>query len=74
MPQSVRRKPGPPQRFDTELRVYVTQSQYDAVSNLAYREERLVSNMVRVLLNEALLARNELPEAEMQRAGESSAC
>ena len=70
---STKPKPGPERRFDTELRVYVTQSQHDAVSNLAYREERLLSNMVRVLINEALLARNELPEAEMKRARESSA-
>lgn len=66
---SMKSRPGPAKQFDTELRVYVTQEQYDSVAEQADREQRLVSNMVRVLLNEALSAR----EAEMKRAGESSA-
>ncbi len=50
-------KPGPAQRFDTELRVYVTQEQYDDVAAEAEQEQRVISNMVRVLLSEALSAR-----------------
>ena len=60
-------KRGPVPRFDTELRVYVTQDQYDSVATEAFREQRLISNMVRVLLKEALEARN------VERAGESPA-
>lgn len=56
---------GAPKRFDAELRVYVTQRQYDHVANLAEREERLLSNMVRVLLNEALAARNEVVSGQV---------
>ena len=65
---SAKTKPGPPQRFDTELRVYVTQAQYDDVAAEAEQEQRLMSNMVRVLLSEAL-ARRQI----MKRAGESPA-
>ena len=50
-------KYGPPKRFDKELRVYVTQEQFEAVEAEAVKEERVTSNMVRVLLNEALRAR-----------------
>lgn len=67
----VSRKIGRPQRFDKELRVYVTSDQYMRVAEEADAEQREVSNMVRVLLNEALNAR--VQEAAMPRAGESSA-
>ena len=59
-------KPGPAQRFDTELRVYVTKKQYDAVAIEAEQEQRLMSNMVRVLLNEALAARSRAREQWLQ--------
>lgn len=65
------RKIGRPQRFDKELRVYVTQDQFDAVNNQAAAEQREVSNMIRVLLGEALDLRTQ--EATMKRAGESPA-
>ena len=60
-------------RFDTELRVYVEQHMYDLVEQEARDEHRTISNMVRVLLGEAIAARTEAWEASMKRAGESSA-
>ena len=56
-------KRGAPKRFDTELRVYVEQDMYDLVAQEAQSEHRNVSNMVRVLLSEAIAARSEAQTA-----------
>lgn len=66
-------KPGPAKQFDTELRVYVTRDMYGRVEMEAVGEQRNISNMVRVLIGEALVSRSRTPEAEMKRAGESPA-
>lgn len=60
---------GRPKRFDRELRFFARQEQYDAVQSEADRERRDRSDMLRLLIDEALQARTQ--EAEMKRAGES---
>ena len=70
---SAKSKPGPAKQFDTELRVYVTRDMYENVELAASDEQRNISNMVRVLIGEALATRSRTPEAEMKRVGESSA-
>lgn len=61
---------GRPKRFDRELRFLARQEQCDAVQFEADRDRRDLSDMLRLLVDEALEARLE---AEMKRAGESSA-
>lgn len=51
--------PKKPKTFDTELRVYITSDMDADLKEEADREERLISNMVRVLLGEALAARRQ---------------
>lgn len=55
-------KPGPAKQFDTELRVYVTRDMYENVEMEANDEQRNISNMVRVLIGEALVARSIFPQ------------
>lgn len=65
---------GRPKRFDRELRFLARQEQCDAVQFEADKDRRDLSDMLRLLVDEALEARRgPSPEAEMKRAGESPA-
>ena len=53
---------GPHQRFDTELRVYVTQAQMDDLKAEAERDRRTLADTVRLLLEDGLEARQPVAE------------